>query len=99
MAGLVLSSLHLLLTFSVANIIFPLGFGFDPFIHQATEKHILDFGFILPKKLYYIGQYVLVGFLSKISIAGRDSSPLCCLRASWQPGISGLSFLSAPDSR
>jgi len=56
----------LFFTFSIANIIFPLGFGFDPFIHQATEKHILEYGFILPKKLYYIGQYSLVVFLTKL---------------------------------
>ncbi len=64
--SLILSSIHLLFTFSVANTIFPLGFGYDPFIHQATEKYILEYGFIFPKKLYYLGQYVFVGFLSKL---------------------------------
>lgn len=57
--------LHLFFSFSVANIIFPLGFGYDPFIHQATEKYILEHGFILPKNFYYLGQYSLVVFLSK----------------------------------
>jgi hypothetical protein len=47
--SLILNSLHLFFSFSVANIIFPLGFGYDPFIHQATEKYILEFGSILPK--------------------------------------------------
>lgn len=54
----------LLLTVIVAAIlVFPLGFGFDPFIHQATEAHIAEFGTISPKPFYYIGQYALVLFL------------------------------------
>jgi hypothetical protein len=63
-----LSFVHLLLTFSVVNIIYTLGFGYDPFIHQATEKYISENGFILPKKLYYNGQYVLVVLLHKLSL-------------------------------
>jgi hypothetical protein len=47
---------------SVAILVFPLGFGFDPFIHQATEEHIAKFGTITPKPFYYIGQYALVLF-------------------------------------
>lgn len=64
--ALLLTSLHLFFSFSVVNIIFPLGFGYDPFIHQATEKYLLEHGFITPKPFYYIGQYVLVVFFSKI---------------------------------
>ena len=58
--------LHFFLMTSVVMIIYKLGYGFDPFIHQATEKIILSKGFITPKPFYYIGQYVLVVFLSKI---------------------------------
>ncbi len=47
-------------------LLYPLGYGFDPFIHQATEKVIADRGIITPKPLYYIGQYSLVVVLSKI---------------------------------
>ncbi|MBI4281422.1 hypothetical protein HY625_01235, partial [Candidatus Uhrbacteria bacterium] len=54
------------LTLSISLFIFPLGSGFDPFIHQATEKIIAATGTITPKPLYYIGQYTLVVFLSKI---------------------------------
>ncbi|TAL51336.1 hypothetical protein EPN81_00260 [Patescibacteria group bacterium] len=47
---------------SVAAIAFPIGFGFDSFIHKATESHLAEFGTITPKPLYYIGQYALVLF-------------------------------------
>lgn len=52
----------LFVALSVATLVFPLGFGFDPFIHQATEEHIAAYGSITPKPFYYIGQYVLVLF-------------------------------------
>ncbi|MFH1192590.1 MAG: hypothetical protein V1655_03910 [bacterium] len=58
--------LHTFLTSSLALIIYKLGYGFDPFIHQATEKIIFEKGFILPKPLYYLGQYSLVVILSHI---------------------------------
>ncbi len=48
--------------FSVAALaaaVYPLGFGFDPFLHRATVSHILEFGTITPKPLYYVGQYAL----------------------------------------
>lgn len=45
-----------------AYLVFPLGFGFDPFIHLATEEHIARFGTITPKPLYYVGQYALILF-------------------------------------
>lgn len=38
---------------------YPLGYGFDPFVHRATISHIAEFGTISPKPLYYIGQYAL----------------------------------------
>ncbi len=47
---------------SVVAIVFPLGFGFDSFIHKATESHLAEFGTISPKPFYYIGQYALVLF-------------------------------------
>ncbi|TSC56251.1 MAG: Uncharacterized protein G01um101418_146 [Parcubacteria group bacterium Gr01-1014_18] len=57
---------HFLFSVSAALIIYPVGFGFDPFIHQATEQYILDHGTITPKPFYYIGQYSLVVFFAKI---------------------------------
>ncbi len=44
---------------SLAALLYPLGFGFDPFIHRATVEHIAQFGTITPKPLYYIGQYII----------------------------------------
>lgn len=46
--------------------IFPLGYGFDPFIHQASEKLLAATGTISPKPFYYLGQYTLVTFLAQI---------------------------------
>lgn len=63
---LALFSLHCFLSLSVALIVYALGYGFDPFIHQATEKIIAQNGAVTPKTPYYIGQYILVVFLSKI---------------------------------
>lgn len=48
------------LTISVALFVYPLGYGFDSFIHQATEQHIVDYGTITPKPFYYVGQYALI---------------------------------------
>lgn len=51
---------------SLAAVLFPLGFGFDPFIHRATVSHIATFGTISPKPLYYAGQYALELFASEV---------------------------------
>ncbi len=58
--------LHLALTTSVAAIVYHLGYGFDTFIHQATERAIYASGQITPKTPWYIGQYVLVIAISKL---------------------------------
>lgn len=47
---------------SIVAFAFPIGFGFDSFIHKATETHLAEFGTITPKPFYYIGQYALVLF-------------------------------------
>lgn len=65
----------------VAAIAFPLGFGFDSFIHKATESHLAQFGTITPKPFYYIGQYALVlfafhGFHIPIDLADTFLVPL-----------------------
>ncbi len=52
---------------TVAVRIYNVGFGFDPFIHQATESHILEFGQMTPKPFYYLGQYALVTVLARMA--------------------------------
>jgi hypothetical protein len=61
--GVPLCIASLLVIFSVTVLVFPIGYGFDSFIHQATESHIAAFGTITPKPFYYIGQYAIVLFL------------------------------------
>ena len=64
--NLILISVHTFLTVTLALFVYRVGYGFDPFIHQATEEIILSQGLILPKPFYYLGQYSLVVFLAKI---------------------------------
>ncbi|MDA1038657.1 MAG: hypothetical protein O2877_03140 [bacterium] len=49
----------------MAAFVFPHGFGFDSFLHLATQFHIAEFETIDPKPLYYIGQYVTTLFVSQ----------------------------------
>lgn len=49
-----------LLSFSVALIVYKIGYGFDPFIHQASMEAIDNLGKIYPKNLYYNGYYSIV---------------------------------------
>ncbi len=63
----ILLTFHFFLTTSIALIIYKLGYGFDPFVHRVTETAIWQNGFILPKTLYYLGQYSLVVFLTNLT--------------------------------
>lgn len=58
-----LVSAFLFVFLTVALLVFPLGYGFDSFIHRATESYMAAFGTITPKPFYYIGQYSIVLFL------------------------------------
>ncbi|HKK54107.1 MAG TPA: hypothetical protein VJ926_01145 [Patescibacteria group bacterium] len=49
-----------LISFSVALIVYKIGYGFDPFIHQASMEAIDKLGKIHPKNLYYNGYYSIV---------------------------------------
>ncbi len=55
-----------LLSLGLLPLVYPLGFGFDPFIHQASEKLLTLSGTITPKPLYYLGQYTIVTTLSQV---------------------------------
>lgn len=75
-AAVFLSSVHLFLMLSVSVIIYRLGFGFDAFVHRATEEWIRARGLVLPKTPYYIGQYsfvTLVSHLTGLSIFWIDA--------------------------
>ena len=65
---LILISLHYFLTFSITWLVYKIGFGFDPFVHRAAEFKLMELGYILPKPFYYIGQYSLVVFFSKLFV-------------------------------
>lgn len=51
---------HFLWSFSVVLIVFSIGYGYDPFIHQAAVQSIKQLGQIFPITFYYLGQYSLV---------------------------------------
>lgn len=79
--ALPLFCLTLFATISMAAFVFPIGFGFDSFIHKATESYIAEFATITPKPFYYIGQYALVlfanlGFSIPIDLADTFLLPI-----------------------
>ncbi len=61
------SALAIAATTGIAPFVYKIGFGFDRFLHLAGEKQILATGMLAPKPFYYIGQYVLTTFLSRVS--------------------------------
>ncbi len=65
---LILVFIHALLSSSVAMIVYQVGYGYDPFIHQATERIIARTGTITPTPLYYLGQYAIVVFLQRLTM-------------------------------
>lgn len=64
---LIALSAHYFLSFGVAAIVYKIGYGFDPFIHQATMELIDKKGLVTPKPFYYLGEYGLIVILHKIS--------------------------------
>lgn len=64
---IIASSIHLFTAFSVASIVYGVGFGFDAFLHRAAEQALLETGSILPKTPLYTGQYVLVTSLAHLT--------------------------------
>ena len=74
---------------SVAALVYRIGYGFDPFIHQAAEKYILLNGVITPKTLYYAGQYALVTIIARFSGASVHVLDVALLPALATLGILG----------
>jgi hypothetical protein len=71
----------------ITRVLYPLGFGFDPFIHRATIRHIIEFGTIDPKPFYYIGNYVL-----EVAAAHLSALPLKLIN-DWTAIFVGLGVL------
>jgi hypothetical protein len=57
---------HYFLSLSVAVIVYKIGYGFDPFIHQAAMEIIDNKGLIMPKTPYYLGEYGLIISIHKL---------------------------------
>lgn len=64
--NILLISWHFLLLASVAVIVYPLGYGYDSFIHHTALKHIDQTGTIEPRLFFYIGQYGLTFFIHNL---------------------------------
>lgn len=63
---LFLVSLHFFVISSIALWLYPLGFGYDQFLHQSALQFIKDTGTIQPHLFLYIGQYAWTLFLSDL---------------------------------
>ncbi len=55
------------LAFCVSAIVYRLGFGFDPFIHQAAARALVERGSIELTSILYAGQYAFVAGLARIT--------------------------------
>ncbi len=64
--GLGLLVLQSALAFSVLPVVYKIGYGFDPFVHRATIKLILEQGAVYPKPFYYLGYYGLSVIANKM---------------------------------
>ncbi len=54
-------------TLAITPIIYRIGFGFDGFLHIASENVLLTTGTLHPKPFYYIGQYVFTTWIARQS--------------------------------
>ena len=84
-----LISVHYFLILIVAVIVYKIGYGFDPFIHEATINLIVQNGVVTPKTPYYLGQYGFIVILNKclgLSIALLNKLLVPLLAAILLPG-------------
>ena len=63
--SILLACLSLFAVTGLTIWLYPLGFGFDGFLHRASEQLLLTSGTLSPKPLYYIGQYTFVTWMSR----------------------------------
>jgi hypothetical protein len=71
----------------LATRLYAVGYGFDPFIHQATESAILRDGLITPKPFYYLGQYALVTWLARVTDLGVRTIDLALVPAMFTSAV------------
>lgn len=96
--ALLATCLHTGVLLSVGYFIYQIGFGFDPFIHRAAESYIAKWGVLYPKTPFYIGQYILVVILNKltfISLAAIDKLLLPILEIIFLPQLVYLALQNA----
>ena len=86
------AALHLFAMLSPALIVYGVGYGFDPFVHQAAERLVASVGAVTPKTPYYIGQYALVTLFSKLF-----SLPVDAVDRALLPGMAAV-FLPIASS-
>lgn len=51
----------------IPALVYKIGYGFDGFLHIASEKILLTSGTLSPKPFYYIGQYVFTTWFSRLA--------------------------------
>lgn len=97
-----LRPLHLMLFMlvftSVGLLIFQTGYGFDPFVHRATEMHILQNGVITPKPLWYVGQHALVVMVTHFTGLSLMAIDKLLLPAGAAFLVVGWLYVIAPES-
>jgi hypothetical protein len=60
-------SLFFLLITYLGTLAYALGYGYDGFIHQATEKLLIQTGAITPPPVFYSGYYALISLLHHLT--------------------------------
>lgn len=70
--------------------IYKIGYGFDPFIHEAAMREIAANGAVLPKTPYYIGAYV-----DLVSFSRLTALPLHEVNRFAGPAVGWLALVSA----
>lgn len=58
---------QLFIAFGVSAIIYKLGFGFDPFIHQAAVRSLANHGDIQLPSILYVGQYAIEATIVRLT--------------------------------
>lgn len=48
-------------------LIYRLGFGYDPFVHQAAERYLVEHGTLSPPSILYAGYYGIVATFAQIT--------------------------------